>query len=215
MQQTQIELEKQLTASERRAQQYWHEDGIVELGVGLLFMLVGVMFLVEGRAADSSPLAHISALGLPILVIGGIFGGRWLIHFAKRRITYPRTGYAGLRRVCDARRQRVFTIGAAAGLAGAIAYMFFNAPAAVRWMSLVQGVAVGGMMLMLAYRLNLTRYYIFALLSTCLGVALLWSPWNDSLTTGTFYGAMGVLLMATGGWVLAGYLRRRPTGGAA
>ncbi len=210
MQQTQVELEKQLAAGARRAQQYWHEDGLVELVVGLLFALIGLLFLVEGSAAAGSPWAHSSALALPVLVIGGVFAGRWLIHFAKRHITYPRTGYAGLRRARDVRQQRRWAAGIAAGVAGAIAYLVISAPAALRWIPLIQGAAVGGMLLMVAFRLNLTRYYSLGLLSALLGAVLLWSPWNDSLTSGVYFGAMGALLMATGGWVLARYLRQRP-----
>lgn len=214
MQQTQAELEQQLAAGARRAQQYWHEDGLVELVVGLLFALIGLLFLVEGSAAAGSPWAHSSALGLPILVIGGVFAGRWLIHFAKRRITYPRTGYVGLRRARDARQQRRWAAAIAAGIAGVIAYLLMSAPAALRWIPFIQGAVIGGFLLMLAFRLNLTRYFILALLSTLLGAALLWSPWNESLTTGGYFGTMGVLLMVTGGWVLARYLRQRPVGEA-
>jgi hypothetical protein len=91
-----------------------------------------------------------------------------------------------------------------------VAYLFITAPASLRWIPLIQGALIGAFMFILAYRLSLIRYYVLALLSTLLGVALLWIPWNDSLTTGTYYAGMGVLLMATGGGVLARYLRQRP-----
>jgi hypothetical protein len=208
MQHTQVDLERQLAASTRRAQQYWHEDGLTELGTGLLFLLIGLLFLLEGSAPAGSPLAHISAPLLPVLVIGGVLSGRWLIRFAKQHITYPRTGYAGLRPERDPRRQRRWAVAIAAGVTGVMTYLVMAAPGTLRWLPFVQGAAVGIILLLPAWRLNLTRYYALALLSTLLGFALLWSPWNDSLTSGMYFGALGLALVATGGWVLVRYLRQ-------
>ena len=114
--------------AERRARQYWYDDGLTEIGAGCIFLAIGALFLAESFFPKGSLPASFSAIGIVLLVAGGIWIVSWGVKAAKARITYPRTGYVRYQRRQRSRRQRL--IAAASGIAVAVAVnLLFARPA--------------------------------------------------------------------------------------
>jgi hypothetical protein len=73
-----------------------YEDAISEIFWGVLFMLMGLLFLVE---ATMKPVVSFSAVGLIVLWAGGFLLGRWLMPALKRRLIFPCTGFVDYRQL--------------------------------------------------------------------------------------------------------------------
>ncbi len=188
----------------QRTYRYWYEDGLAEIGTGCLFILVALLFVVESIAPAGSPLRGISAFGLPLLVIGGMWVGRYAVRALKSRLTYPRTGYVAYRRASGGRRWSALPI--AAGMGALVAVLFASAPASLAWLPLLDGLAVAFFCLFLGRKVGLTRFYVLAAVSTLAGAALSLSGIGDVAGTAAYVAAMGVALAASGAFALRTYL---------
>jgi hypothetical protein len=193
----------------KRAQRYWYEDGIWEIGFGLLNLILCIFFFFVQFDRWTGPLVFI-----PLLIeVATIIGAGWLIKrvvaFLKERITYPRTGYVAYRKISPmSRLKRVLLTGAIAlftgGVVGAIA-----ASGGVKSVApLVTGVFTAGVMIYLGYRFSLARMYVLALILVFLGVGIYFAGFNNTLGSATFFGGFGLLMLLSGGLTLLVYLRR-------
>ena len=106
-----------LSHIEQRVKSYWFTDGIGELIGGGLFILLGIYFFLQSFLGKDSILTNWLQASLAVLVISGVFAGRWLINYLKTRLTYPRTGFVEYRvdkPDQDRRRIMVMILGGAA-----------------------------------------------------------------------------------------------------
>ena len=188
----------------QRTYRYWYEDGLTEIGTGCLFILIGLLFLVESILPVNSPLQGISAFGLPVLVIGGMWVGRYVLRALKSRLTYPRTGYVAYRRQSSGRRWSAFLV--AGGIGALVAVLFIATPASLAWIPLLDGVAIAIVLLFLGYKVGLIRFYILAAISALAGAALSLSGIDDTAGTAAYFAGMGVALVASGVFALRTYL---------
>lgn len=197
-------LERQLTESVQRASRYWYQDGLSEGAVGVLFLIMGLFFGLEARLPADSGWRAASALALPVLIVGGVLGFRWVVRRLKERITYPRTGYVAYRRPPQRKRLWRGVVGGAVGVL--ISLLLINYPISQAWIPALQGLAVGVFCYVIASRFNLTRYYLYTLISVALGIAATWTIGEPVRGNALFYVVMGVIFMAGGMWVLSRYL---------
>jgi len=121
-----------------RASQYWMEDGLVEILLGLMISVQSGVYLVAGALPRSPLMDFISTFGaqaLCLTVTLSIFGG---FKKLKARITFPRTGYVALPKPSTTYRSSVFVIAIAlAGFMVAVGLGF--QPTQADWLS---GMAV-------------------------------------------------------------------------
>lgn len=208
-------MKDDLDKTMKRTQQYWFIDGLTEIAVGILFLLIGVLFLVEALSPPESPLAHISALGLPVLVIIGWLVARRLVAVAKARLTYPRTGYVRYRPHPAGQRLSRFVVGALVGVATAllVAALGLTAPASLAWIPALEGLFVGLFWLYYGYRVSLTRFYVLGGLSVILGALIALSGAGDILGNGMYFGLMGLALISSGALTLWSYVRHTQSPG--
>lgn len=93
-----------------RASQYWMEDGLVEILLGLLMSLQSGVYLVAGALPRGPRMDFISTFGaqaLCLTVTLSILGG---FKKLKARITFPRTGYVALPKPSTKYRTSFFVI---------------------------------------------------------------------------------------------------------
>ncbi len=192
----------------RRTERYWFEDGLAELAVGVTFVVLAGLFSLEAWLPPASPWRGISAIGLPIVTIGGYFAARWLIGRLKQDITYPRTGRVAYRQP-DPRQQRV--AGAMAALvAAALAFAIVRAPAIEPWTPALAGAALAALLAQFWLRFGLARFAGLAM--AALGTGLVAGRWLTPLEAAmaAVFGVVGCLMLATGATTLRGYLRAAP-----
>lgn len=192
----------------RRTRQYWFSDGIVELSVGSLFLFLAAYFYLQHVLPDGSWLLIALQIGFVFLLFGGIFLSRSLVDRLKSRLTFQRTGYVSYKRA--SRRQRLVSVGMVCLVAGVNIVIFLATPVSVDWVPAASGLIVGSLWLLSAFRVGLLRFYLQAILAYLLGVILSIVGIEIYYGLTVFYSILGVILVVSGGWVLAVYLRHNP-----
>lgn len=184
-----------------RTQAYYYVDGLPEIAVGLLLLAAGGILQLWRDFQEGGWLGGLLAAGAIILLVGGGYATRQLVQSAKERVTYPRTGYATLRKEADPNAQRLWLV---ALFAVAILALLF--PRADE-LPLGIGVFFGAMLVYLGYRGQVRRFYLLAGGAVIVGiVAALWL--DETAGTAAFFVGMGILLFVSGAIVFLRYLRR-------
>ena len=197
-----------IVGAERRTRAYWVADGSAELAVGLVFALIGLMFVIEAGLQEGSSWQGLSAYGLPVITIGGYFLSKWLVNSIKERITYPRTGYVAYPE--PSRRQQLMSGAVAAVVAFAVGYAIIIGADFEAWLPALQGLAIGVLMFLIGQRMSVTRFTVFAMLSVAIGVLAVWASVGPIAGSGWVFGGVGVVMMASGGYVLRRFLDSAP-----
>jgi hypothetical protein len=193
-----------------RALQYWLVDGVGELSVGFILLLVAMIYYFQ-EAAPGSLLSRILSIAAVVLVCGAGFGGRWMIQRIKGRTTYPRTGFVAYKSAWKDKSDVLIAIGVMALLLAFIVFTTLTDSQLADWAPLVCGLFMGIIMARAGYRSALPRLYILAFLSLLIGAGLVFSGLNIALSLPHFFGLNGLILLASGGLTLWKNLRRNPS----
>jgi hypothetical protein len=193
----------------KRAQRYWYEDGIWEIGFGLLNLILCAFYFLVQFDLWTGPLVFIPLL-LQIVII---IGAGWLINrvvaFLKERITYPRTGYVAYRKISPmSRLKRMLLTGTIAVVTGGVVGAVATSGGEKSVVPLVAGALTAGVMVYLGYRFSLARMYVLGLFLVFLGGGIYFAGLNNTLGSAAFFGGFGLLLLLSGGLTLFVYLRR-------
>ena len=179
----------------RRTQQYWFEDGLVELLLGLVIVILSGLFWWQVSSSSKyAPL--VGGVAMPfIIVLGALLLGvtlRWL----KQRLVYPRTGYVTYVKPTRKRRGLSALLGLVIGavMAGAV-FQLELADLATAFM----GAGVGFALFMLGIRVGLMRFYVLAVWSVAVGVTIAFLRLDESLATTYALGLIGLGMMVSGG----------------
>lgn len=192
----------------QRTRQYWFIDGLAELSVGGLFILLAVYFFIQAILPAGSPALLIFQLSFVFLLFGMIFFSRYMLKKLKDRITFPRTGYVSYKKA--SKKQKLLSTSIAFTIAAIPMIIFFVTPFSFNWIPVFTGLLVGAIWLISALRIGLLRLYLQALLSLILGVLISLVNLDAYPSLAIYYGVMGIVLALSGGIVLSNYLRRHP-----
>jgi hypothetical protein len=189
----------------RRAARYWYEDGLVEIGAGLLFLLLAGLFAVEGLAPAGSLRPWFFALGLPVIVIGGMIVLGLALRALKQRLTYPRTGYVAYPPTRPIRKALAGIISGVVSML--LVLLLLSHPAWLTVLPSVQGAVVAAVWFLLSIRMGVPRMAVQGLLALGAGVIVSLIGLETSLGTAVVFGAIGLGSLISGAVVLARYLR--------
>jgi len=201
---------------EKRTVQSFFDDGLFEIAVGFIFLLIGGYFFAQSAAPKGSRLEDaLSMLFILVIVSSGFFVNR-VVRFLKRRITYPRTGYIAFKK-----KERSPGRRAAAGLAGAIigaslAVLYGLSPSTEMLLPALNGLLFGAAVFFIAHRIGLARFYALSASAAIIGVAIAVARVEEGKGFSYFYLLFGIAVFVSGLATLIIYLRRfpRPTAGA-
>jgi hypothetical protein len=193
-----------------RAIQYFYVDGSFEFGFGLLCLILGVFFYVETNVHGW--LSTVVDSSLVLVMIGGAWLINRLIKQLKERLTWPRTGYLTYSRRSGRKLGWRLVVGmVSGGLIAAIATVLITAPnAQVATMPVLSGLLLGIVMVVIGWRTRLNRFHLLAGLSTADGIAMGFSRMENTTALAAYYIVFGLVLFASGAWVLRSYLRQNP-----
>jgi len=192
----------------RRTHHYFYEDGLVETGVGLIFLVSGAVIyswvLVRGHHGWQIA----TALGMPLLILAGTFLVRVMISQLKERLVYPRTGFVSY-------RQEKKGFGRWVGVIGALLVALFILLAPPSWpqMPAVEGLLLALILGYLGYRGNVVRFYFLALAVVVVGVLTSALASDDLIGSALTFGGLGVLMMGSGIIRFLAYLQANPQTG--
>lgn len=193
---------------ERRGKQYFYDDGITEMAAGGLFLAIAALFLVEALAPAGSLFPSFSAIGLVVLVAGGMWIIGAVVRYAKARITYPRTGYVRYRRAARSpqRRAGAFILAAVISMGLTFALMA-TAPASDNLVVAILGLAIGAFLAYIGYQVGVGRFYILAAVSLVAGLGVSLAGVGEIMGNSIYFGVMAAALAVSGATALTGYLR--------
>jgi len=204
-------MENKLLDVEQRVKRYWYSDGIAELSGGGMFILLGLYFGIQGYFGENSTVGVILQVSLALLMMGGIFGVRWLVNALKTRLTYPRTGYVEYRvnGQDDRRRRRVVVI--VAMIVAIASIVMVDYIRGFDSMLIVTGILVGVVFIALRGKSSgVTRFYAIGAFAILLGIGLSALGLTQASGLALFYGLMGLAILISGGLVLRRYLIENP-----
>ncbi|MBK8902924.1 MAG: hypothetical protein IPM53_17170 [Anaerolineaceae bacterium] len=192
----------------RRTQQYWFEDGLVELLLGLLLLVLSGLFWWQ-VATDSEYAALVGGIAMPfIIVLGAILMGvtlRWL----KQRLVYPRTGYVTYAKPTNKQRGLSavlgFVIGAAMALTITQLELAELTPAFI-------GAGMGLALFMLGNRVGLLRFHLLALWAVASGIIIAFLGVAETVASTFALGSIGLSMVASGGFAFWRYWQNSEPG---
>jgi hypothetical protein len=197
-------MKNDINQAMQRTKRYWHIDGLNEMGLGCLFLLMGLYFFLEFILTPASLFYQfLNVAFVIVVVIIGLSAGR-LINTLKEHLTYPRTGFVAYRQAKGIKRWiRALLLFSASAV---VAALIINLPISRNWLPLILGVTVAGAMLYIGNRVGLSRFYILAAISMLAGASIALSG-VDLTVGGMLYNTlMGVALFLSGGLTLRNYL---------
>lgn len=205
-------MNNEISNVKQRLYRYWYSDGIAELSSGGIFLLLGLYFASQEYFKTNSLASGLLQAGLVILLVGGLFLGRWLIKALKSRLTYPRTGYVEYRVDKQNLNRRRVIVAVVAALVASFSLIFSEWVVSYLDLTLaLTGVLVGLILIILQARQSgVGRFYIFGGMSILLGISLAFSGLPNGYSLGLFYGLMGIIFAVSGGIVLSRYLQENP-----
>ncbi len=189
------DLTREVAASE-------YADGLLEIAVGFLLLCLGTLWM-------GSPGL------LPILAALAVLFGPAVITRVKRRITYPRIGYADypIDTSIDGGGVLGFVVGGVTATAvvvtatGGIA----DVEAWRQWSGLLAGILVSGGFFSAARRSSLRRHWVLGATSIAVGLIVgLLTEGADYAAVSWYFVGMGGLLALTGAIELAAFARHYP-----
>jgi len=190
----------------RRTAAYWYIDGLAEIGAGCMILLIGVFnFAMDAWVAQPAR-ALMLGIGQPLFIIAGFVLVRKAVISVKERLTYVRTGDVASPRPRGARRWTRYLAGLLAS-AVAVAIVILLIPfLGDDWLMAGTGFFTALMILMIAVRVSLPRFYALAVLAFLAGLipSLLHMP--DPANVIFFLCVFGGAWIAMGALTLYKYL---------
>jgi hypothetical protein len=168
-------MENNILETQKRAQQYAFMDGLMELGGGILCLILAIYFYTLYLVPDS--LAGFAVLFLLVFLVA--FGIRKLMSRIREKTTYPQSGYIELKKGRQERRILAITIGFSILLLGFMLYTILSGIQTMKWMPVIGGIIYAFIFGLTAYRTLLKRFYFLAGFCLLLGVTLALSGWGD------------------------------------
>lgn len=194
------------TEISRRTRRYWMVDGLAEIMMGCVMLLLSAAQLLA--LSVPAAIGGFARFLFPMVVLAIIPFQRRIINAVKTRITYPRTGYV---EYPEPKRWHQL-LGAILGFcigAGLTLLLFYGQlSVSVSWLPLITGCSLALAMTYLAFYFGMPRFYGLALFAVVAGI-LLWYLHIDGFVAGSVVSALVSLwLLIAGGITLRRYLQQ-------
>jgi hypothetical protein len=183
----------------RRAARYWNIDGLAELYIGAIWLLVAMFLFIWGVMEKTSPWYKPLLIGGTLLWMGAILGGQRIVTAIKNRVTYPRTGYVA----CAKPKAKMWVLPLI--ILALLAMLPFGPQQLVLPATGLVGAAIA---IAVALTTGVKRLYILGGLFLVIGVAL--GAANVELDRGfsLLFGLAGAECILSGGLTLRRYLQQ-------
>ena len=197
----------------RRTQTYWYSDGLAEIGLTIICLLLSIYFYAQATLAHDSWLFRILDMGFLLILLLGILITRKFISFLKTHLTYPRTGYVSYKPPTPAQKLGSIALAIFTSVALIFVIIFgrFNVET---YLPIITGLLVGVILFAFGLRSRVLRFFLLATISALLGSGITLMNPGDMLGLSYYYGLMGLAVLISGLLVLRDYLAKtQPTGG--
>jgi hypothetical protein len=184
---------------------YYYQDGLVELAVGILFLVIGIDTYVISSLPTGTPLSIVAWIALPILTIAGIFGVQRIVKNLKEQHVHPRTGY--IQYAAKPNRYRWLIVAFAFFLAISVILLPYE------WLQ--KGSVTGGMILCvilasIGAQVDLKRLIWIGGSGVIFGLLFGFLPLTDNASLAATFAAVGSILVLSGSLAFRKYLANNP-----
>ena len=193
-----------LREAEGRLQRYWNVDGLHEIGVALILSLTALSVWATEFSDLPRSWKNASSMSFPIVICGGMFAERRIVNIIRRRLTYPRVGFAEFRKPPKTRQVYAALLGmfvAAAIAAGIVARLDLR-----RWAMALIGAGMAALLWQVGSQSGLPRFRLLSALIAALGVAIAVTGLSFEVGMVTFFGVSAAALCLSGGITLWRFL---------
>jgi len=198
---------------EKRTIQSFYEDGLTEIAMGLIFLILGGYFFATTVVPEGSALGAVLTGLFVLVIISAAFLVNRFLRFFKRRITYPRTGYVTFKKKEPSPKRRVATAAVAAIIGAGLAVLYGLSPSVKLLFPAINGLLFAVAVLLFANKVGLLRFYILAAASAVIGFGITAAGVGDTEGISLFYLVFGAAMVVSGAAALIVYLRRFPRPG--
>jgi MFS family permease len=200
-------MNEDLKAIERRTVRSFYDDGLFEIAMGAILLLLGGYFFGEIALPETSFVrSFLSASFFLIILIGGLLINK-ILRFLKARITYPRAGYVSFRKERNPKRRWISAaLGALIG--ASTPFLMSFVPSFRDMLPAVNGLLFGVVFLLLANKSGVARYYVLSFVSIAIGIALAAVGIGDTRGISLFFALFGAAMVLSGLAALIVFLRR-------
>jgi hypothetical protein len=195
----------------RRERGRWYGDGLYEIALGCVFLLVAALNVVEVLTPRGPVRLAVTVAGLFVVILGSVAFVRFIVRSGKRRITTPRTGPTGPGAPSSPARQIAITVGALAAVRG---LMVLLAPAGLVWVPFLQGLVVGLGLVKSRRDTGVGRFGLIALAAIATGLAVSLAGVSDAVGSAILFAGIGVAYGASGTVTLVTFLRHHDRPGS-
>jgi hypothetical protein len=194
---------------EKRTIQSFYEDGLAEITLGLIVLLLGGYFFAKEILPKDSSFSAVLNVLFALVIVFAFLANR-ILRFFKRRITYPRTGYVTFKKKESSPKRRVATAVVAAIISASLASLYGLSPSFKALYPAVNGLLFGVAGLLFANKVGLMRFYVLAASSAVIGVAVTAAGIGDLKGIFLYYAIFGTAMIISGLAALIVYLHRSP-----
>jgi len=193
-----------------RAYAHWIQDGLFEIGLGILFAGVGTLRAIIHFAGEKSAAYYWLSGGLLVFMIGCGWGFSRIGKSLKARITYPRTGYTAFKPY-SFNYKSILALFIFAGILGGMLGMLSIQPNQQKigiFVPIGQGIVGALIFTYAAQRVEVKRLYYLAAFS--IGIGLVIGALGVGIVLGIsfFYLSIGLALIVSGCVALVQFLHR-------
>jgi hypothetical protein len=201
-----------------RAQRYWYRDGLSEIPLGIVQLLMsGSNFIAALGNRTSTWYVPVILIYTALFVALAVSASR-IMAAVRERITYPRSGYVRPR--LTGWKCQVVSMGLAllmlATVTGALVALRYAGRAGgwdpdrwVQWLPAVCGLTTGAVGAYVTVRYGLQRFLLVGVLAIILGVGVS-IEYPPRLATAIWLAGVGCAWLCSGGVTLWSYLRTAP-----
>ncbi len=187
----------------QRTTRYWYDDGLAEMAMGVVFLLVGLLLAVQAARLVPQPAG---GLILAAIVIGGIWLMGRAVRILKSRITYPRTGYVRYRRLRWTRRRVVVAATAWLAFGAIVGALSMATPASLTWLPLGSGIVAGLVLCLIGYKAGLLRFAARGAGSMLIGLTCSVAGLSNGAGSALYFATTGSMLIVSGAITLHTYV---------
>jgi len=188
----------------------FYDDGLTEIAMGLIFLVLGGYFFATTVVPEGSALGAVLTGVFVLVIVSAAFLVNRFLRFFKRRITYPRTGYVTFKKKEPSPKRRVATAVVAAIIGAGMALLYGLSPSVKLLLPAVNGLLFSVAVLLFANKVGLLRFYLLAAAAAVIGLGLTAAGIGDAKGISLFYLLFGAAAAVSGAAALIVYLRRFP-----
>jgi len=192
---------------EKRTQRYWFDDGLWDLGFGIVCLLIGIVSFILFFTQLEGVLGMVFVLAQTLIIIGSFSAIGKVISYFKERITYPRAGYVVYRKPAARDKvKRILRSFFIAAFIGGLVSMLASLSVTRNYLAVITAGLMGMMAFYLGIRFGVLRYILISVITVALGFFIsVFHLENDASIAGIFCG-MGILWLLSGGITLWHFL---------